>query len=468
MKITFQTAFILALLFAAGLPSSTVAQSTLLREIESSYVQLYEQAAPCVVSIETRGPVSDIQSQLDLFYRYFGEPDPEGKPEEGAPHRPRGQGSGMIYDKQGRIVTNNHVIEGAEKIVVTLPSGKELVAQIVGADPETDLAVLKVDSEEELPVARLGDSSTLKVGQFAMAVGNSRGFSGSASFGHISALGREGLYGLAVQGLTFQNLIQTDAAINLGNSGGPLFNIEGEVIGINTAILWGANSIAFAVPVNTVKRVVPELIERGKVTRGYMGVAIDDAAAFAEALELPEAAGAIVKRVQEDTPAERAGIRTYDVILKINGDAVRDANDLVSKVSSYAPGTAVKVTVWRDKRAMELEVSLDERNLAAVQPEREQDVLGMRLRALPPQLIERMGLAPDLKGVLIAEVKPDTPAEDAKLLSGDIILEVAQTPVASPAELIDIIKRQGESGKTLLIRYMRAGNEPDLTVIRVP
>jgi len=345
MKIMLQSAFVPVFLYFVGSPGSAVAQSTLLREIESSYVQLYEQVSPCVVSIETRGPVSDIQDQLELFYRFFGEPDSEGTPERGAPHRPRGQGSGMIFDKQGYIVTNNHVIEGTEKIVVTLPSGKEYAAQIVGTDPETDLAVLKVDGAEDLPVARLGDSSTLKVGQFAMAVGNSRGFSGSASFGHISALGREGLYGLAVQGLTFQNLIQTDAAINLGNSGGPLFNIEGEVIGINTAILWGANSIAFAVPVDTVKRVVPELIERGKVTRGYMGVAIDDAAAFAEALELPESAGAIVKRVQEGTPAERAGIRTYDVILKINGHAVRDANDLVSKVSSYAPGTVVKVEV---------------------------------------------------------------------------------------------------------------------------
>ena len=250
------------------------AQSPLLKEIEDSFVRLHEQVGPSVASIEVKGPAGEEMSEMDLFHRFFGIPGPEGSPRTPRP-RPQAQGSGFIYDKQGHIVTNNHVIEGADKILVRLWNGSEYEAKVVGADPESDLAVVKIESVENLPPARLGDSDAIKVGQFAVAIGSARGFEGSVSFGHISAIGREGLRGLAVQGLTFQNLVQTDAAINLGNSGGPLCNIAGEVIGINTAIVWGANSIGFAVPVNTAKTVVPQLIEQGQVTRGYLGVAIE-------------------------------------------------------------------------------------------------------------------------------------------------------------------------------------------------
>ncbi len=444
------------------------AQSPLLKEIEDSFVRLHEQVGPSVASIEVKGPAGEEMSEMDLFHRFFGIPGPEGGPRTPRP-RPQAQGSGFIYDKQGHIVTNNHVIEGADKILVRLWNGSEYEAKVVGADPESDLAVVKIESVENLPPARLGDSDAIKVGQFAVAIGSARGFEGSVSFGHISAIGREGLRGLAVQGLTFQNLVQTDAAINLGNSGGPLCNIAGEVIGINTAIVWGANSIGFAVPVNTAKTVVPQLIEQGQVTRGYLGVAIEDAKLYADAAGLPDSKGAFVKRVQPGTPAEAADIRVYDVIRKVNGEAVADAADLVRKISAFPPGSHVTVQVWRNGAEVDIPVELHQRDLAVVQPDREQDILGIRVRATTPEIIERLGLDPTVKGVVITDVKSGSPGHDARLAAGDLIIEVAQTPVSTLGEFIAAMQEHAQPGKSVFIRFIRAGStEPDITVIRVP
>ena len=263
-----------AVVFAVALAPAG-ARSPILREIEDSFVRLHEEVRPCVVSIQVQGPATAESNEgLDELHQFFGLPVPEkGQPEEA----PEATGSGFIYDTEGHIVTNNHVIANATRIEAILSSGKRYEATVVGTDPDTDLAVIKIETDEILTLARLGDSSLLKVGQFAIAMGSPRGFEGSLSFGHISALGRNNLWGLQAQGIRFQNLIQTDAAINLGNSGGPLCNIDGEVVGINIAIIWGANSIGFAIPVNEVKNIVPDLIADGKVTRGFLGVHIDDA-----------------------------------------------------------------------------------------------------------------------------------------------------------------------------------------------
>ncbi len=444
---------------------AAVGQGSLLEELEASFVRLHESVGPCVVNIDVRGAVGEGGGQLQEFFRHFGFPPPEGG--QSMPS-PRGTGSGFFYDDQGHIVTNYHVIEGAEVVKVRLRSGDEYEAEVVGSDPETDLAVIRIDAVGPLSVASLGDSDALKVGQYAVAIGNARGFEGSVSFGHISALGREGLQALMAQGLTFQNLIQTDAAINLGNSGGPLCNIRGEVIGINTALIWGANSIGFAIPINTVKKTVPELISQGKVTRGYLGVAIDDAKDYADGLGLSDEFGAFVKRVQPDTPAERAGIQTYDVIRKVNSNPVKDATDLVSQVSSLPPGTEVLVEVWRNGETQEFQVDLDERNLAPSQRAEERTVLGMRVTELTPEFRERLTLPEDTDGVLVTRVEPGSPAEEAGLLQGDVILEIAQQSVTNPRDLADLVDAQAEPGKALLLQYRRGENDPDITVLRVP
>jgi len=463
----------LALVLGAN---AAFAMSPVLREIEDGFVRLHEEVRPCVVNIQTTGAAMEMDNRMQDFFRFFGVPDgrqmpglPEGRRSPRMP-RPRATGSGFIYSAEGYIVTNNHVVEDAEDITVRLYNEHEYEAKIVGRDPDTDLAVIKIESDEALPVARLGDSDKLKVGQFAIAMGSPQGFEGSLSFGHISALGRDNLWGLAQQGLRFQNLIQTDAAINLGNSGGPLCDINGQVIGINVAILYGANSIGFAIPVNKAKEVIPELIDNGKVTRGYLGVAVEDAHGdLAEGVDLPDEHGAFVKEVKEDTPAGRAGLKYYDVIRKVNGDVVEDATGLIRLISSYTPGTIVVLEVWRDGKAIDVEVKLAEWNpeIAMAADEPDSDDLGLIVREISPDLRRRLGLTEDIQGVLVTDVAPDSPAEEANLLHGDIVMEVGREPVSSVAEYREAVEKSAKPGKSVLVRYKRGNNDPNITVLKI-
>lgn len=446
---------------------------TLLREIQNGFVQLHDRLRPSVVNIDVQGKAETVGmtpfGPMDDLYRFFNMPAPQ---EQRRPQqmRPQGTGSGFIYDATGLIITNNHVVEDAEKIVVRLHNGSEYDAEVVGTDPETDIAVIRIKANEPLAPLPLGDSDNVKVGEFAIAIGSPRGFEGSVSYGHVSALGRENLQGLAMQGLTFQHLIQTDAAINLGNSGGPLCNIDGEVIGINTAIVFGANSIGFAIPINTAKQTVPLLISEGKVTRGYLGVSIDDASTYTDvaSLGLPDNKGAVVRQVQPDTPAANAGLKTYDVIRKVNGEEITGASELVRKISAHAPGTSVKLEIWRDRAALEVDVALTERKVAAEQRAVEESVMGLKVREITPSILERLGVQTGVKGVVVVEVEPGSPAAEARLTEGDIIIEVAQQPVTSPGEFFQQMKTNATPGKALLIRFIRGNNDPDITVIRVP
>ncbi|NLF57597.1 MAG: PDZ domain-containing protein, partial [Candidatus Hydrogenedens sp.] len=247
-------------------------------------------------------------------------------------------------------------------------------------------------------------------------------------------------------------------------------NIRGEVIGINTAIVFGANSIGFAIPINTAKATVPMLISDGRVSRGYLGVSIDDAKNYdgVDTLGLPDMDGAVVRQVQPDTPAAKADLKTYDVIRKVNGEPVKTASELVRKISSFTPGTTVTLEVWRDKAQVNIEITLTERNVRENMRAAEKSVLGIRVQELAPQMLERMGMDKDLKGVVVINVDPGSPAEDARLMQGDIIIEVAQQPVTSPAEFFTTVEKHAEPGKSLLVRYVRGNNDPDITVIRVP
>ncbi|NLO32341.1 MAG: PDZ domain-containing protein [Candidatus Hydrogenedentes bacterium] len=470
----FRTQLVLGL--AMLLMGSTVTYAhdglELLREIQDGFVQLHDRLRPAVVNIDVQGKMETVGmtpfGPMEDLFRFFNLPEQPERRQQRV--RPQGTGSGFIYDASGLIITNNHVVEDAEKILVRLYNGNEYTAEVIGTDPETDIAVIKIKADETLTPLALGDSGKVKVGEFAIAIGSPRGFEGSVSYGHVSALGREGLQGLAMQGLTFQNLIQTDAAINLGNSGGPLCNIDGEVIGINTAIVFGANSIGFAIPINTVKQTVPALIAEGKVSRGYLGVSIDDASSYADvaSLGLPDNKGAVIRQEQPDTPTDTAGLKTYDVIRKVNGEAVANASELVRKVSANAPGSTVTLEIWRDRETIEVNVTLMERNVGVARQSGERSALGLKVHDITPTILQRLGLGKGVKGVVVVEVEPESPAQEARLTEGDIIIEVGQVPVTNSQEFFTQIDAHAKPGKSLLVRFVRGTNDPDITIIRVP
>ena len=462
----------LTLAFVSGGAHAT---SPILKEIQDAFINLHDQVGPAVVNIDTKGkmPAGEEDPNMEDFFRFFGRPDGGGGGGgmRGFPppqQRVQGTGSGFIFDKEGHILTNNHVVDGAEEITVRTYTGKEYPAKLVGRDPDTDLAVIQITPDGDLPVAALGDSDAVKVGQFAIAIGSPRQLEGSVSFGHISATGREGLQGLRQQGLRFQNLLQTDAAINLGNSGGPLCDIDGQVIGINVAIVFGANSIGFAIPINTAKTIIPQLIANGKVTRGFLGVGIDDPSRYAQAVSLPDEKGAFIKEIRENTPASRADLKVYDVIRKVNGEEIKNASQLVEKISAIAPGAEATLEVWRDGKTIEVKVKLDEWQQASNGAEPAQEnTLGLQVRNLSPELRQRARIAEDVQGVLISKVEPGSPAEDARLAEGDVILEIGQQRVSDVSQFKALVGEHGQAGKSLLIRYLR-GEQEDITVIRVP
>ena len=466
----------LAAVMAAPLwAASAHAASPLLQEIQDAFIHLHDQVGPAVVNIDTKGKLEGAEdnNMEDLFRFFGGRPDgfpPGGGGPQGGVQAPRVQatGSGFIFDKEGHILTNNHVVEGADEITVRLYNSKEYPAKLVGRDADTDLAVIQIKPEGDLPVAQLGDSDAVKVGQFAIAIGSPRQLEGSVSFGHISALGREGLTGLRAQGLRFQNLLQTDAAINLGNSGGPLCDIDGNVVGINVAIVYGANSIGFAIPINTAKGIIPQLISNGKVTRGFLGVGIDDASRYASAVNLPDDKGAFVKEVRDNTPASRADLHTYDVIRKVNGKELKNASALVENISALAPGSEADLEVWREGKVMNVKVKLDEwqQDAKNAAPAHE-GALGIQVRNISPEIRQRLHLDEDTKGVIVTKVEPNSPAEDSRLNEGDIILEIGQQKVTDAAAFKSLVAEYGKPGKSLLIRYKR-GEQEDITVVRVP
>jgi serine protease Do len=457
---------ILAIAVAVAVTAGSVAYaqpvSPILREIEQSFENISNMVRPFVVNIDTKtaAEAGGEAEQFEDIFRFFGIPyqSPEGG--GGGMPRPRrqraGQASGFIYDKEGHIVTNNHVVQGATEIEVGLWNGQKLPAKVVGTDPDTDVAVIKIDNGgTDLPVAALGDSSQLHVGQYAIAAGSPRGFEGSFSFGHVSALGRD--LNLP-ENIRFQNFIQTDAAINLGNSGGPLCNIAGEVIGINIAIVYGANSLGFAIPINTAKNIVPTLIAEGKIIRGYLGVRVTLADQYAEALNLPDTKGAFVAEVPAGTPAEQAGIKTYDVIRMVNGQPINSPQDLIQTVSAIKPGTAATVSVWRDGQQTDIQVTLGEfprdQQAAAAAPNGN-DILGLRLQNLTGDAAQRLQLPSGTQGVLVIGINPDSPAEDAGLVQGDVIVEVGQRKVTNLDEFRAILKERAQPGRPLLLGVIR-------------
>jgi len=424
------------------------------RDLSQAFKQVARDMAPSVVSITAvdtvrmarpgqvnprgfRPPFDD-----DLFRRFFGLPDDRSaRPRREQPRefQRQAQGTGVIVRADGYIATNNHIVENADDLMVTLEDGREFEAEVVGTDPDSDLAVLRIDASG-LPKAPLGESEMLEVGEWVLAMGNPFGLEHTVTAGIVSATGRAGI-GLA----TFENFIQTDAAINPGNSGGPLVNLEGEVVGINTAITTrsgGSQGIGFAIPSRMVRTVVESIIETGEVRRGWLGVNIQPLTEeLADQFGYRDTRGVLLAGVMRDGPAEEAGIEPGDIVVRVGETRIENNNDLLNAVASYAPGEDVEVEVFRRGDLRTVTVELGQRpsqeeliagrrpGPGAEAPESGVD-LGLRIEPLTPELRERLDLW-RIDGVVVTGVEPGGPAGRANLQPGDVITGINRTPVES-------------------------------------
>jgi serine protease Do len=393
------------------------------------FAALAEHVAPAVVSIETRSFESSRDPRrMDPFEFFFGprRRTPGEGEEEQQEFRQDSGGSGFVVSADGYVITNNHVVDEADEIIVRIGE-KTFEAEVKGQDQATDLALLKIEPEGEAAFLEIGDSDTLRVGEWVMAIGSPQGLVGSVTVGVVSAKGRR--INISQATSSFENFIQTDAAINFGNSGGPLINLRGQVIGINTAINYGAENIGFAVPANTLKEILPQLREEGRVRRGYIGIGVEDLDTnAAEAFGLESTNGAMVTQVQPGRPADRAGLEIGDIILKVDSDPIENTRDLIDYVSAQGPDATVELEILRDGETISKQVTLDERPTEGeeVDLEREDDEsgiewLGMRYQDLTPGLRSMHELPEDVEGVWITSLSPRSPLYDEGIRARNVI-----------------------------------------------
>ena len=466
---TYTPQALIAVLFGALLVLAQ-AMAAQARGAPESFADLAEKISPSVVNITTstnvasdmrQAPVVPEGSPFEDFFRDFLERQEDG------PNRPRRSsalGSGFVISEDGYIVTNNHVIEGADQIMIEFFEGFDLPAEVIGTDPKTDIALLKVESEEPLEYVAFGDSDTARVGDWVMAMGNPLGQGFSVSAGIVSARGR------ALQG-SYDDYIQTDAAINRGNSGGPLFNMEGDVIGVNTAILspnGGSIGIGFAMSSAVVIQVVDQLQRFGETRRGWLGVRIQDVSGdVADAIGLATAEGALVTDVP-DGPAKDAGIEAGDVILTFDGTDVADTRGLVRKVGNTAVGKAVEVEVFRDGAMETLMVTLGRRETAEAIPAAQPgpvepdtaEILGITLSVITDQMRSEMDLADSINGLLVTDVPEDSEAYEKGVRAGDVITEAGQQAVTELSDLEARIEEARDAGRRSLLLLVRRDGEP--------
>jgi serine protease Do len=426
---------------------------------EYDFATIAEKVAPAVVHIEVE-KVERVQyrSMLDDpffedFWRFFGEP--RGREQE---RRSMARGSGFFISADGYLVTNNHLVENAEKVTLKTLDNTEYNAEVVGTDPESDLALLKVD-KKNLPFIDLGDSAGCRPGEWVLAIGNPLTFEHTVTAGIISAKGRQ-----LLGGPTYQNFIQTDAAINPGNSGGPLVNMKGEVIGINAMIstTTGGNiGIGFAIPSDLAKKVVKQLKDKGRVIRGYLGVRgiypVDEG--VRKSLDIDVKHGAMIMEVDPDTPADKAGMKAYDVITDVNGTPVKDHNDLLIRIADIPPGTTVEIKVVRKGgeekilKAKIIERETEEEQAPTTSSNKD---IGFKVRELTSRLARRLGLQTE-EGLIITEITRYSEADRKGIQTGDIILEVNQNKMETLGDLEDILKK-AKSGDAVMLLMRREGN----------
>jgi serine protease Do len=434
-----------------------------------NFADIAERINPAIVNIDATSRGREIAPGVrrrspgdrDLFEEPL-DPNPRG--ERDTPRK--GAGSGFIIDSQGFILTNHHVVDRAERIIVKLSDGRSLRAQVVGSDPATDIALIKVESSAALPVAPLGDSDRLRVGEWVCAIGNPLAYDHTVTVGVVSFIGRK------LFDSSLDNYIQTDAAINFGNSGGPLINASGQVIGINAAISSRASNIGFAVPINQASAILPQLKAQGRVSRGYIGIALKDIDPDVQrSLKLSASRGALVQDVTPGSPGERAGLRAYDVILSVDGRPVASNDELIREIAGRQPGTTARVEFLRDGRPLAVTVKLAERPGAdrpgrsdGREPQRpepshqgERELLGLTLRDLDTDFVQRYSIPQEVAGVIVSRVEPLSDAFDAGIDRNWVILEVNRQRVRSVADFRRLV-REARTGDVLAVYVYK----PDL------
>jgi serine protease Do len=437
-----------------------------LQEFSETFARIAEKVKPSVVLIRSKRVVRAAQQQLrNPFEEFFGGTTPRRQ----EPRTDRGLGSGVIVSEDGYILTNNHVVDKADELTVYLSDERELKAEVVGTDPRTDLAVIKVDSDD-LPVLSFGDSEQLRVGEWVMAVGNPFGLSHTVTAGIVSAKGRKSVLG----GDSYQNFIQTDAAINPGNSGGALVDLEGNLMGINTAIYsrtGGYQGIGFAVPANMARDIMTRLIEDGKITRGFLGVEISDLDAdLAASMGLDDDKGVLIANVIKGGPAVDSDIQKDDVVLALNGIEVEDSDALRNRIADFPPGTEIELEIYRDGRRKMVEIELgalpdNPSQLASLEgPEKSPaSNIGIDVMNISREWTRYYEMG---SGVVIAKVVAGSVAEDKGLRRGELITEVNGEPVSNVREFVSII-RQFDAGEAIRFRVQR-GEQQRLVGIRIP
>ncbi|MZR32067.1 Do family serine endopeptidase [Sneathiella sp. DP05] len=473
IAISTLTVFTLMMVFAVGAKA---------RGAPDSFADLVETLSPAVVNISTTQTVKSPSGgfpklpeghPFEDFFKEFGNRDKNGEQRE---RKATSLGSGFVIDaKDGYVITNNHVIDGAEEIKVIFKDGESVAATLVGTDPKTDIAVLKVDPEEyPLVDVGWGDSDKSRVGDWVLAIGNPYGLGGTVTAGIISARGRD------IRSGPYDDYIQTDASINKGNSGGPLFNMDGEVIGINTAIFsqsGGSIGIGFSVPSELAIPVVEQLIEFGKTSRGWLGVVIQPVTEeIAEGLDLKDTDGVLVAGVPEDGPAFKAGIKAGDVILKFNGETVSEPRELSRLVAESKVGSKVTVDLWRSGKTVTKEVTLGELEKAETAMANgsstpsstdKVELLGMELALVNDRMREQFNMGPDASGVVVTDVDPNSEAAEKGIRPGDIVAEAQLEPVSSPEQMKDRIAEIQETDKKSVLLLLKRGDNSRFIALKL-
>ena len=459
---------------ASGSPAATVA-SPVAALPANGFTEVAKAVTPAVVNITTvmtekvadgRSVPDELRERMEEFFggpngpfgpRGFRGPQGPGEPRG---HRGGGQGSGVIVSPDGYVLTNNHVIDGAREVTVTLPDKREFQGKIVGTDPKTDLAVVKIDGEN-LPSVAWGDASKLQVGEYVLAVGNPFGLNSTVTLGIVSALGR-GRMGIT----QYEDFIQTDAAINPGNSGGALVNTKGELVGINTAIFsqsGGYQGVGFAVPTSMGKPIYESLIKTGKVVRGFLGIGIQDLNHdLAKSFGIKDAKGALVSDVREDGPADQGGLKQGDVIISYQGSPVEDAVALQRMVTRTPVGSKVSIKIMRDSREKELPITIGEqpdtvKTAKAESGEKDYAFAGVAVQDLDKDTAKELGIKGKAQGVVVTAVEPDSGADKAGLMPGDVIREINRQPVKSVKEF-EKVSSTVKKGDNVLMLINRRGN----------
>jgi len=436
-----------------------------------NFADIAARLNPTVVSIDATSEPAPGADSSDRSSR-------RGAPRRNGDQPEEGTGSGFIISADGSILTNNHVIDHADRITVTLADGRRVHARVVGADPDTDVALIRIDPSGPLPVAPLGDSSRLRVGDWVCAIGNPMNYSHSVTVGVVSFLGRK------LFDSSLDNYIQTDAAINLGSSGGPLINTQGQVIGINAAISWRARDIGFAVPINVARAILPQLRAHGRVARGYIGVTLKTVDPdLQRSLKLAVARGALVQDVTPDSPGDRAGLRPYDLIVAVDGREVTDNDELIRQIADHQPGTEARLQIYRDGHPEDVVVRLGQRpdgqrvsenrpggdttDGGSAQMARIGSDVGLTVRLLDSRLVQRFGLPGGMKGVMVSRVNPIGPSYEAGIEPGNVILEINRQKVRTVDDYSRIVRAARPGDVLTFYLYNPELNQRVLHTVRI-